>query len=327
MKQAIEPSFAIKRRRIGFTNFRAYPHKRLLEEEVENDPMHEFFSTEYFDERTMASVIDAIHSAHADKGIGGGGDVFDARRIAITIEYIRRHGLSTGFCVEIGSLKYLSSKVIWSCFDAVNLVGTRHDLRRSPMPFPDNFVDNIICTEVIEHISDICYEQATTLSGVFFFLNEAKRVLKQGGRMLITTPNAASLWALQAALLGQSPMMYEWHFREFTVHEMKQIVESIGGLRLVVHNTEFVWHLWNFSHITEFLKQASFSTSARGDDQFIVIEKDDSIEAIPHSLNLPRKEPPAPSIKRRWSLSSQMLMAKARHRLWPKSTIQRMKSY
>jgi SAM-dependent methyltransferase len=260
-------------------------------------------------------------------GVGGGGDVFDARRIAITIEYIRRHGLSKGLCVEIGSLKYLSSKVIWSCFDAVNLVGTRHDLRHSPMPFPDNFVDNIICTEVIEHISDICYEQATTLSGIFLFLNEAKRVLRKGGRMLITTPNAASLWVLQAALLERSPMMYEWHFREFTVHEMKQIVESIGGLKLVVHNTEFVWHLWNFSHITDFIKQSSFSMSDRGDDQFIVIEKDDSIKAIPHNLNLPRREPLAPSRQRRLSLSSKMLIAKARHRFWPESTIRRMKSY
>ncbi|RQZ58393.1 methyltransferase domain-containing protein [Burkholderia cepacia] len=89
--------------------------------------------------------------------------------------------LHRGYCVEIGSLEYLSSKVIWSFFPGSTVRGTESDLRYDPLPFADNSVDNVICTEVIEHISDISYRQATTLNGIFFFLDEVYRVLRVGG--------------------------------------------------------------------------------------------------------------------------------------------------
>jgi predicted SAM-dependent methyltransferase len=291
------------------------------------DPMKHLFVSEYFNEQTLASVTDAIHRVHAEKGVGSGGEMFDARRFAITVEYMRKFGLSTGFCVEIGSLKYLSSKVVWGHFPEANTVGTRHDLRHSPMPFLDNSVNNIVCAEVLEHISDISYEQATTLSGLFFFLQECRRVLCPGGRMLISTPNAASLWAIQSALLEKAPMMYEWHFREFTMDEMKQIIGDIGSLKIIEHRSEFSWHLWNFSHLTDFIRGTSFSMKNRGDDQFIVIEKNDSIVPVPHNLNLPLGKHLTSTARRKISIARKMLVTKLRHKLLPQKTTQDMKAY
>jgi ubiquinone/menaquinone biosynthesis C-methylase UbiE len=55
----------------------------------------------------------------------------------------------------------------------------------SSLPFNDNSFDNIVCSEVIEHVEQ--REKA--------FL-EMKRVLKDGGSLVITTPNYLSSWGL-----------------------------------------------------------------------------------------------------------------------------------
>ncbi|WP_244807532.1 methyltransferase domain-containing protein [Caballeronia zhejiangensis] len=246
----------------------------------------QLFDSAYADPETIDRVNHLIASADATLGIGGGGSNFDARRMALSIGYMNAFGLHQGYCVEIGSLDYLTAKVVWSFFPNAQVVGTHHDLRHTPMPFPDGSVDNVVCLEVIEHISDIRYQQATTLDGIFYFLEEVFRVLRVGGRALISTPNAASLWSLMQVLREQPPMMYDWHFREFTMNEMRQIVEHCG-FQVVAHNAEFAWHLWDFSFITGFLEDMNFSCANRGDDQFIVIEKPAVSERKPHALNLP----------------------------------------
>lgn len=219
-------------------------------------------------------------------GINDSGIFFDARRIATTIEYIRHFNLSAGRVVEIGSLEYASSRAIWKDFPDASVTGTKNDLRVEPLPFESESVNSLICLEVIEHLSDVPYHQATTLSGLFFFLNELYRVLAVGGRALITTPNAASLWAIQRALLNQPPLMYEWHFREFTLPELKEIVESLG-FNVVSLRTEYVWHLWDFSPIQDFMLKNGYSVEDRGDDIFLVIERPEIRKQRPNSLQLP----------------------------------------
>lgn len=248
------------------------------------------FESTFVNQATIDEVVERVTTEGKVLGVGDGGLHFDSRRFAVTIEYMKRFGLHLGYCVEIGSLEYLSSRVIWSFFPESTVRGTSNDLRNDPLPYADNSIDNVICTEVIEHISDIDYKQATTLDGIFFFLNEMHRVLRVGGRALITTPNASSLWALQQALMKNAPLMYDWHFREFTKNEMKQIVEH-AGFNIIAHNTEFVWHLWDFSPLENFLKTSNYDSSDRGDDQFIVIEKTREPVKKPHNLMLPQKQP------------------------------------
>jgi Uncharacterized protein conserved in bacteria len=247
------------------------------------------FDSPFVNEKTIDEVVQRVADEGQSLGVGGGGLHFDSRRFAVTVEYMKKFGLHQGYCVEIGSLEYISSRVIWSFFPEATVRGTSNDLRNDPMPFADNSIDNLICTEVIEHISDINYKQATTLDGIFFFLDELHRILRVGGRALISTPNASSLWALQQALMKNAPLMYDWHFREFTKSEMQQIIEY-AGFNIVAHNTEFVWHLWDFSPIESFLKESNYDLSDRGDDQFIVIEKTANRIKKPHSLLLPSKK-------------------------------------
>ena len=66
----------------------------------------------------------------------------------------------------------------------------------APLPFPDASFDVVLCVEGIEHVVD---RHKT--------LRELRRVLKPGGRLLITTPNLLSLRARVAfALTGQRAM-------------------------------------------------------------------------------------------------------------------------
>jgi predicted SAM-dependent methyltransferase len=229
---------------------------------------------------------EALRSAAATLGVGGGGHDFDVRRIAKTIEYMNFFELYKGVAVEIGSLEYLVSQVIWQYFPDAKPIGTSHDLRIEPLDFLDNSVDSLICLEVIEHLSDTPYQQATTLNGLFYFLEDLYRVLKVGGRALITTPNAASLWTIQRALLNEPPMMYEWHFREFTVRELRQILESIG-FEIVIMKTEYMWHRWDFEPIRQFMSSQGYSVDDRGDDVFIVVSKPVNQIRKNHNLNFP----------------------------------------
>lgn len=56
-------------------------------------------------------------------------------------------------------------------------VDTVCDVEKSPLPFEDNYFDEILCETVLEHID---YVHA---------LKEIHRVMKVGGRMIITIPH------------------------------------------------------------------------------------------------------------------------------------------
>ncbi len=66
-------------------------------------------------------------------------------------------------------------------------------------------IDYVVSFQVIEHIVDD-----------EFFLNEIKRVLRPGGRLVLTTPNILMS-------LTRSP----WHVREYTPEQMREIIESV----------------------------------------------------------------------------------------------------
>jgi 2-polyprenyl-3-methyl-5-hydroxy-6-metoxy-1,4-benzoquinol methylase len=68
----------------------------------------------------------------------------------------------------------------------------------------DNSVDFVVSFQVIEHINDD--EQ---------FLQEIHRVLKPGGKVILTTPNIMMS-------ITRSP----WHTREYTTEQMGEILES-----------------------------------------------------------------------------------------------------
>ena len=55
-----------------------------------------------------------------------------------------------------------------------------HDVDSSPLPFPDEYFDCILCTMVLEHVFD-----------VFGLVREIARIMKRGGTCLLAVPNIA----------------------------------------------------------------------------------------------------------------------------------------
>lgn len=70
---------------------------------------------------------------------------------------------------------------------------------------PDNTYDFVISFQVIEHIQDDA-----------FYLREIHRVLKPGGKVLITTPN-------RSMSLSRNP----WHIREYLPTELSKLAATI----------------------------------------------------------------------------------------------------
>lgn len=96
---------------------------------------------------------------------------------------------------------------------------------KTELPFENDFFDIVIAGEIIEHIFD-----------TDFFLEEISRVLKPGGKLLISTPNVASLGRRLFLLFGANPIIElspneadsVGHIRYFTRKTLKKILEKHG---------------------------------------------------------------------------------------------------
>ena len=103
-------------------------------------------------------------------------------------------------------------------FDNVNI-------ETSELPYPDAHFDHVLFCEVLEHMTN------DPLRAVL----ELKRVMKPGGVMVLTTPNAARLENAVAFLEGRNiydPFSaygpYGRHNREYTRHELHQLMAHAG---------------------------------------------------------------------------------------------------
>lgn len=94
---------------------------------------------------------------------------------------------------------------------------------KSTIPFENNFFDIIIAGEIIEHIYD-----------TDFFLEEIYRILKPGGKLLLSTPNVASLGRRIMLALGISPILEtspnesdsSGHIRYFTDKTLAELLKK-----------------------------------------------------------------------------------------------------
>jgi ubiquinone/menaquinone biosynthesis C-methylase UbiE len=79
----------------------------------------------------------------------------------------------------------------------------------APLPLADSSFDLVLCAETIEHVRD-----------VQLFLSEARRVLRPGGELALTTPVSRALGRPEDPL---SP-----HLRRFTRRSLARVLDELG---------------------------------------------------------------------------------------------------
>jgi SAM-dependent methyltransferase len=177
------------------------------------------------------------------------------KRWIITLEMIPLAPVGGGKLLELGSSPYLMTSLINRCFDyqlrGVNFtnddtqprgryvfaaisesLGERYEfpydyfnMELERFPYPDDEFDVVLFCEVIEHL---------TLDPAFV-LAEAHRVLKPGGRIIVTTPSALrweKFWAMVAgASVSDRYSGYGAsgrHNREYTPSELLRLMQACG---------------------------------------------------------------------------------------------------
>lgn len=101
------------------------------------------------------------------------------------------------------------------------------DLESDAIPDESSSFDWVLCCEVIEHM-DV---------DPMFMLSEVNRVLKKGGRLLLTTPNVVSSRGLTKMMSGIEPYFYMQYHKdrspyrhnyEYSIHSLTQVIKAAG---------------------------------------------------------------------------------------------------
>lgn len=168
-------------------------------------------------------------------------------------------------------------------FPDVTIHYVQEDLRYS-ITKDSNSYDLILNMEVIEHIKDQKESILTEVdfSGLKQFIRECHRVLKPGGKMFVTTPNAGSYNNLNLLFNHEPGWMWRNHFREFQPKELSGFLTE-GGFSVTTLATLHVWPQRNDHRYTRIIKlldslkkSMRFSSSnkfLRGDEIFLICEK------------------------------------------------------
>lgn len=226
------------------------------------------------DGRVSAAVDAGIASylaAHPDDVYAATAARIDRLRYTRSLEWIGSFLKPGDRVLELGGGGMFST-LLARCHPEVELVSSAFELRQ-PFPLPEQSFDVVLCMETIEHVCDVSYQHATTLTGVHNCLSEARRVLKPGGTFFLTTPNASGAYVIHRALNHQPPWNWEWHFREFTLFEIEKLVLETG-FELLRRDTVNAWGAFGTAPmLLGYTWLTGASIHGRGDNTFLLARR------------------------------------------------------
>lgn len=303
------------------------------------------------DARFLASLVDAspallayllsfeLEGAPAGLVRAYTGDAFC--RFLHTLEMTPRP--VTGAVLEIGANPYLFHLLLRAVFPKANLAGTnffdhdifstrigsaRHTLRSAalgetidfefptfnvetvhPYPYPAGAFDVVYFCETLEHL----------VVNPLRVFRELRRILRPGGHLVVTLPNAVRLTNVAAMLAGRNFFdlyqegngVHGRHNREFTLAEVTVLLERDGyevvraetrdrfdyaavPIEAVDYSGPPVALPWGKAALEERLRRAGGTTADRGDNIYVVARRPPSASATKTRLREesgPRSEP------------------------------------
>ena len=147
------------------------------------------------------------------------------------------------------------------------------DAERHIFPYSGATFDLVLCGELIEHL----------LLDPMHLLFECHRVLAEGGYLLLTTPNSASLHSVACALHGRrNPQVFSAypapgnpdipHVREYTAIELRDAVTA-AGFEIEALFTEHIPGFENSRWVQDLLIREGFNTSLRGEQTYCLARR------------------------------------------------------
>ncbi|MCU1330559.1 MAG: glycosyl transferase, group 1 [Bryobacterales bacterium] len=152
------------------------------------------------------------------------------------------------------------------------------DAEKHVYPYADESFDTVLCCELIEHLFE----------DPMFMMSEINRILKPGGHLVMTTPNAGSLRAVSAILLGYHPAFFPAyirprkegeeaearHNREYVPMEIQHLLTDSGFELVRLETGEFLEKLHpELAWVTHLLQRYKLSHDLRGDGIYAVGRK------------------------------------------------------
>lgn len=166
------------------------------------------------------------------------------------------------------------------------------DVERDPFPYPDAHFDTVIAGEIIEHL---VYDP-------MWMLLEARRVLIDGGYLLLTTPNVGSITSAAKTLDGRdNPQIFFLykrpaegedpeigHMREYTAHELGEAVKA-AGFEVVNLFTTFIGEFSSHLPLLKLLAENGYNTEHRGEQTWCLARKNSAlpVDRYPWFLYVP----------------------------------------
>jgi SAM-dependent methyltransferase len=153
------------------------------------------------------------------------------------------------------------------------------DAERDRFPYPDGHFDLVVAGEIIEHMT----------FDPMHLLVESRRVLSEGGYLLLSTPNSASLACVAKVLDGTvNPMIY-WqykmpdpldpeigHVHEYTAVEMGRTIAA-AGFEVVNLFTTVIGEYAGHAPLLKLLEDNGYSTENRGEQTWCLAIKRGSL--------------------------------------------------